>query len=113
MMKRKIDPTLADVMDSVNTLTTAVQKGFQGVEKKFEGVEKRLDRLEIRQSTHDSRMERVEVEIRGMSRRLGAVEVELGDVHETVNAIADAVDKDALTIINHEKRIGRLEAVSA
>ncbi len=89
------EPTLLDVLG-------AVQTGFAKVDERFDQVDNRLDAVENRLG---------EVEYRGtaVERRVGSVEETLEDMKITLNGVARAVDKDTLTIMNHERRIRHLE----
>ena len=104
--KKTVSPTLGGVVKSVQDLTLAVQSGFQHMEARFDGVENRLGGVE-------GRLGEVEQELRGVSRRVGSLEEKVEDMDETLSAVAKAVDKDAVTILDHERRIVKLEKVRA
>ncbi|MBI2409821.1 hypothetical protein HYV30_02140 [Candidatus Kaiserbacteria bacterium] len=79
------EPTLSDVLG-------AVQTGFEKIENKFE---ERFDGLEYRMTA--------------IEKRTGALEDAVEDMKETLDGVARAVDKDSVKILDHERRIRRLE----
>jgi chromosome segregation ATPase len=79
------EPTLLDVLE-------AVQTGFTKMEEK---MEEKFDDLGYR--------------VTAVEKRVGAVEVTLEGMKETLESIERAVDKDAVTVVNHEHRIEHLE----
>lgn len=97
----KHEPTVSDVMDAVQKfsgrfdtlegsaqdLTEAVQTGFAKVEKRFDQVDERFNRLE---------------------RRTGSLENSVEEMKETLDGVARAVDKDAVTVLNYGHRIRHL-----
>jgi hypothetical protein len=51
--------------------------------------------------------------VQELTHRMGKVEMRLGDVEERLDGIERAIDKDAVTIVDHERRIRRLEGARA
>ncbi|OGG73463.1 hypothetical protein A3A40_01885 [Candidatus Kaiserbacteria bacterium RIFCSPLOWO2_01_FULL_54_20] len=91
----KKEPTNQDILEGMN-------KRFNMVFTELKKNDSRFD-LTFRQLT--SLHKGVE-EIREQQKADGEV---LDEVKETLEAVAKAVDIDAVTIINHETRIARLE----
>lgn len=87
----KYEPTLSDVLEAVQTGFARVDDRFEQVNARFDAVDERFDRLE---------------------RRAGSLENTVEDMKETLGGVAHAVDKDAIAILNHERRI-RLEKANA
>jgi hypothetical protein len=48
-------------------------------------------------------------EVRILGTRVGGLEVKFEEFGEELSAVARAVDRDAVTLIDHERRITRLE----
>ena len=94
-MAKKKEPTLRDVLDGMNSRFNMVFTELQKNDTRFD--------LAFRQfrSIHDN--------IKEIRETQNADSEVLDEVRETVNATAKAVDTDAITIINHESRIKRLE----
>jgi len=85
----EFEPTLLDVLE-------AVQSGFQKMEEK---MEEKFDDLGYR--------------VTAVEKRVGAVETTLEEMRGTLKGVERAVDKDALTVVDHTRRIVRLEKVYA
>jgi len=84
------EPTLLDVLD-------AVQNGFTKMEDRFTEMGGRFDDLGYR--------------VTAVEKRVGDVENTLEEMKGTLESIEHAVDKDAVTIVDHEHRIVHLEEV--
>jgi len=95
----EFEPTLSDVLE-------AVQTGFGEMEERFNGVGERFNKVENKIGDVENRMTAVE-------KRLGAVGNTLEDMRETLKGVERAVDKDAVTIISHGRRIAHLEKTCA
>lgn len=76
-------------------LAIAMQAGFARIEKGLTLINHRVDAIDIR--------------LTDVERQLGKVEVALVDLQDEVAGLSRAIDKDAVTLINHEKRIKLLE----
>ena len=107
------EPTLTDVAGlvqnlavSVQDLTEAVQTGFAKVDDRFDKVESRLDRVE-------GGINDVGYRVMMLEKRTGSLEIAVEDMNETLNGVARAVDKDAVAILDHERRIRHLEKAGA
>jgi peptidoglycan hydrolase CwlO-like protein len=94
-LKANKEPTLTSVMGAVQELTEAVQTGFAKVDDKFDNVDMQFDEVKYR--------------ITALEKRTGSLENSVEDMKDTLNGVARAVDKDALVIMNHERRIRHLE----
>ena len=93
------EPTLTNVMGAVQDLTEAVQAGFAKVDSKFDNTGVQFDEVKYR--------------ITALEKRTGSLENSVEDMKDTLNGVARAVDKDALVIMNHERRIRHLEKSNA
>ena len=87
----KEEPTLQDVLDGMNERFNMVFEEF----KRFDQVYLHLHALRIDMK-----------EIRETQKADGGV---LDEIRDTLEAVTKAVDKDAVTIIDHESRIRTLE----
>lgn len=96
------EPTLHDVMAVLVGLDTRMKKGFESVDKRFESVDKRFE-------TISGRIDNIDERLGGVEHRLGAVEVVVLDIREELTSGLAAFDEDAKKIIDHERRIKRLE----
>ena len=83
---RKKEPKVSGT--TLDDVLGAVQVGFTKVENRLGEVEYRMTALE---------------------KRTGSLEDTVEDMRDTLNGVARAVDKDALVIMNHERRIRHLE----
>lgn len=95
---KEYEPTLSDILESVQT-------GFQKVDERFEKVDEQFAKI-------DGQFEELGYRVTALEKRTGAIEITLEDMRETLNGVARAVDKDALTIIDHKRRIVHLEKAS-
>lgn len=59
-----------------------------------------------------NRLDTMDENLHTLNQRVDNLEVQVADIKETTEAIERAVDKDAVTLIAHERRISKLEAVS-
>lgn len=89
------EPTITDVMGAVQDLTEAVQTGFAKNEVKHDETKHSIDDLAYR--------------VTALEKRTSAVEETIEEVKVTLNGVARAVDKDAVTVLDHERRISRIE----
>ena len=86
------EPTLSDVLG-------AVQTGFAKNDNQHDEIKNGLNDLAYR--------------VTELEKRTGSLEETVGDMKDTLNGVARAVDKDTLTIMNHERRIRHLEKTHA
>lgn len=86
--KNGYEATISDVLE-------AVQTGFAKVDDKFNNMDVQFDEVKYR--------------ITALEKRTGSLEDSVEDMKDTLNGVARAVDKDALVIMNHERRIRHLE----
>jgi DNA repair ATPase RecN len=56
-------------------------------------------------------MHNIDGRLSGLERRMSTTESRLEDIQETLDAVAEAVSKDSETLIDHERRIKKLERV--
>lgn len=87
----KYEPTISDVLG-------VVQTGFAKVDDKLGSMDVQFDEVKYR--------------ITALEKRTGSLEDSVEDMKDTLNGVARAVDKDALVIMNHERRIRHLEKSS-
>lgn len=113
------EPTLTDVVGlvqnlavSVQDLTEAVQTGFAKVDDRFDRVESRLDKVENRLNRVEGGINDVGYRVTALEKRTGSLEIAVEDMNETLNGVARAVDKDAVAILDHERRIRHPEKAS-
>lgn len=78
------EPTLYDVMDVLGTMSDRMD----GMDVRFDSIDTRFNTLE---------------------RDMNQIKVIVLDNQETLEALANAVDKYAVMIIDHERRITQLE----
>ncbi len=105
-MRGKVDPTIKDVFE-------AVQGGFGKVDRRLDKVERRLDGVERRLSTVETRLSGLEDTDRHLIRRVGELESKMDDVQDAVEGLSKAFDHDTIMVIEHDKRIARLEKTRA
>jgi hypothetical protein len=86
------EPNLSDVLE-------AVQTGFTKVDGRLDRVEGRLGEVEYRMTA--------------LEKRTGSLEDTVEEMNETLQGVARAVDKDAVAILDHERRIRHLEKAAA
>jgi uncharacterized protein YdcH (DUF465 family) len=96
-MANKKEPTLSDVLGGMNKRFNMVLAELQKNDTRFDLVFRQLG--SVRQEIK---------EIRETQKADGEV---LDEMRETLDAVAKAVDADAITVINHENRIKRLEKI--
>lgn len=96
-MDEKSQPTNRDILESMN-------ERFNMVFTELKKNDARFD-LAYRQLTN---LDKKITDVQKMQESDGTL---LEEVQSTLNAVAKAVDADAMTIINHEARITKLEPV--
>lgn len=94
-MAKKKELTLRDVFETINERFNFVATHFKKVDEQFGTVFAQLHAL------HDNMKELQE----GQKQHDGRFD----EIEESLEAISKAVDKDAITIISHERRIRSLE----
>ncbi|MDB5189865.1 MAG: hypothetical protein JWN49_191 [Parcubacteria group bacterium] len=110
-IETNLEPTLYDVIDIMNI-------GFgrlDGLVGRFDSLEGRFDKLEEKM---EGGFARVEIEIRELGDRVGSLEtrvttlaLKVDGVDERLEIMAHAFDIETVKIIDHEKRIKKLERV--
>ncbi|MEO6536257.1 MAG: hypothetical protein ABIT47_01060 [Candidatus Paceibacterota bacterium] len=95
-MKRTIiapntEPTLYDVLEAVNS-------GFSRVENRLGKVEYEVTEIKT--------------ELNQLNTRVGRLEVKVDIIDERLESLEIAFDRDAITIVDHENRITKLETVT-
>lgn len=64
-------------------------------------------------NTMNTRMDGTDIQLSSMSQALGAVKDTLGEMQEELTSALFALDTDSIKLLNHEKRIRRLEKSAA
>jgi DNA repair ATPase RecN len=64
-------------------------------------------------NTMNTRMDASDTQLSSMNQTLGAVKDTLGEVQEELTSALTALDTDSIKLLNHEKRIRRLEKSAA
>ncbi len=95
MPAMKKEPTNRDILEGMNKRFNMVFTELKKNDARFDLVFRRLTTLQGQSK-----------EIKAQQEADGEV---LDEVRETLNAVAKAVDADAMTIVNHESRISKLE----
>jgi len=82
-------------IDTIEKLATLMVEGFAEVENKFEEVNLTLGH--------------VQDDIRSLRYDVKELRSDVGEIKRDLTAHGKAIDKDALALINHERRISKLE----
>lgn len=82
-------------IDSIEKLAALMAEGFADVESKFEEVNLTLGHIQD--------------DIRSVRYDVKELRTDVGEVKRDITAHGKAIDKDALALINHERRISKLE----
>ena len=93
----KSEPTISDVMGAIQDLTEAVQIGFAKNDAQHDEMKESIGEVGYR--------------VTALEKRTGTVEKTVEDVRVTLDGVARAIDKDAVTSIDHEVRITHLEKI--
>ena len=116
----ELEPTLTNVMgvvqnlsETVQDLIDAVQTGFAKNDDHHDEIKGRLDRVEGRLEKVEGGLSDVGYRVTALEKRTGSLEVSVEDMKETLGGIARAVDKDAVAILDHERRIRHFEKAGA
>ena len=97
-MAKKKEPSNADILEGMN-------KRFNMV---FTELKKNGDRFDL----VFSQLQHVRTDIKEIKETQQADSEVLDEVRDSLESISKAVDTDAVTIVNHERRITRLEKVT-
>ena len=84
-------------IDTIEKLAALVAEGFADVESKFEEVNLTLGH--------------VQDDVRSLRYDVKELKSDVGEIKRDITAHGKAIDKDALALINHERRISKLENV--
>lgn len=96
------EPTFRDVANTVTGLVVTVSDLTTSVAEMFDAMKRGFNKIELRIGD-------VEVEVHQLNQRVGSLEVTVLDMQEDLKGIGKAIDKDAIRIIDHGRRIVRLE----
>jgi hypothetical protein len=116
--------TLQSLEGLVHEMYSAMNTGFTAVETRFQAMEGNLDsefsELHVRVEKLERGFRTVRTGMDGLieqshdtNRRVGNLELRVEDVRETLESLSQAVDTDALSIVEYGQRIARLEQISA
>jgi uncharacterized protein YoxC len=94
---QNLTANVKEISESLQDLTGAVQIGFAKNDSQHD---------EMKNSISD-----VGYRVTAVEKRTGAIESAVEDMKDILDGVAMAIDKDAITVINHEVRITRLEDV--
>lgn len=97
--KSNAEPTLHDVL-------SAMQDGFAKVDERFGLVEARIDQ---RFGVLKDRADNTDARIGDMQRTLAKVQNRVEDIQDDLTTALTAQDADSSKILDHERRIRRLE----
>jgi septation ring formation regulator EzrA len=90
-----VDKLAALMADEFHEMHTWLSHQFERVGERFERVETRL--------------EHIEADSRDFKEGLRRIEHDTGEIKSEMQAVSRAVDKDAETIVEHDRRIKKLE----
>lgn len=90
------EPTLGEVLAVMNERFALVENK---IDQRFEMMNERADGVDAR--------------LGDLQRGQTKLQNQVADIQDDLTSVLHASDKDALTIINHERRIVRLEKVCA
>lgn len=100
----------------ITDLTGFVKKQFEMIEKRFERQEKRFDAMKATLESHgqilelhQDTMEKMHEDLRDIRQGQLLHDRRFDELESVVRATAKAVDKDAVKVIDHERRLIRLE----
>lgn len=97
------EPTLADVLEAVQTGFAKVEERFDGVDERFEGIEGRLSGVETVLDRHNKLLKTL---VEGQANLQEQLNDNTNRLIKTQNRVEDIAD---ILEINHEHRITRLE----
>lgn len=87
----------------------AMKNGFAALEKRMDVFGRRVGGLEGAVATLQEGQDALRVQVQDVRQRVGNLENRTEDVYESVRVLSSAFDKDAVKVLDHEKRITRLE----
>ncbi|RJQ35252.1 hypothetical protein C4568_01375 [Candidatus Parcubacteria bacterium] len=106
---RSTDDRLDELMGFMKKHFERIEVRFDSVDKRFDGIDKRLNLQQDVLVTHNKMLEDVLEDVRDL--RHGQLEHDkrFDALESTVRGISRAIDKDSVKVIDHERRIKRLE----
>lgn len=116
--KRKEEPTIRDISDKLDFVMeimdarfVAVDKRFDAVDKRFVAVDKKFDAIDKKFVLINGRIDNVDERLGEVKHKLTKVEVTVLDTQDDLRGALAAIDGDSIKVLDHEKRIRRLEKV--
>jgi hypothetical protein len=106
MTDAALDLRLTSIETTMLDIVIAMQKGFQRMEERFVLLETRMEKGF---ALMNERMDNFEIRLSVVEKKATAIEIILLDMQEELSGQGRAIDKDAVTLMGHEKRIVRLE----
>ena len=82
-------------------------------DKRFREADVRFERVENILITLQDGQDILVAQVNDLRQRVSHIDYRTEEMIETLNAVATAVDADAITIINHEQRLERIESTIA
>lgn len=95
----------------LDSFVKVTDKRFNEIDKRFDGVDKRFVAVDKSLIFINNRIDRLDERLGLVDRRLAKVEVTVLDMQDEIRGALNALDKDSIKILDHEKRIRRLEKV--
>jgi len=106
-----MEKDVREKFEEVDTHLVAINKRFDAVEARLDTMDRKFDALfEYMQKQFAFLLETMNEGFDRLSVRATKAELRLEDVEERAGIAERAIDADAVTIIDHERRITRLEA---
>jgi hypothetical protein len=106
MTKKSEEPTMTELYDSMN-------RSFSYFEERFNLVDARMDQrfglVDDKLMNLDSR---IDLRLTVIERDLNNMKLSLADLQDDVTSLGAAFDRDSMTLLDHGKRIKRLEKVA-
>lgn len=120
------EPTLTDLMVAMKDGFAAVDARFDAIDERFAAVDARFDANDAQFESIDGRLDKHERLLVTLVERADTTDARISDLQEDgkkirkhlfeiedkLDVLGDVVDKDSLSIVQHEERITVLEARS-
>jgi len=94
---------------TLDRLATEMMAGFYGINERLDGHDERFNGIDKQIGGLTNQVGGLAENMKQVKQRLTNIENDVAEIKTDLKAHGNAIDKDAILLINHGKRIVRLE----
>ncbi len=104
-----LEPTLYDVIEIMNNGFDRLGVRIDGLDGQFEEAKVRFDKVEKRLGAVEMETKELNYNVGSLETKITSLALKVDEIDERLDGFGKAFDVDTKKILNHEKRIKKLE----